>query len=77
MESSPERRLIFTSMGDSADMRFHRHEHVEVEPAPDPLAAAVWQDGLSHASASSGLVVHAPHASDLAPASSSTRRDAA
>ncbi|MEY2465403.1 MAG: hypothetical protein QOH64_3541 [Acidimicrobiaceae bacterium] len=48
-------------------MRFHRHERVEAEPRQDPLAAAIWQDGLSHATASGGLVIHAPHAADLLP----------
>jgi hypothetical protein len=66
-------------------MRFHRHEHVHVEApaAPsvaslaEPLVAAVWQDGLSHATPSGGLVIHAPHASELLAAPKSAHLDAA
>ena len=62
-------------------MRFHRHEHVQVEatsePAAEPLAAAIWQDGLSHAAACTGPVIHAPHAADLLEATKSAHRDAA
>jgi hypothetical protein len=62
-------------------MRFHRHVHVEVEAssqpvAAEPMAAAIWQDGLSHASASAGPVIHAPHAADLL-AAENAHRDAA
>jgi hypothetical protein len=61
-------------------MRFHRHEHVEASSEPfvaEPLAAAVWQDGLSHATPSTGPVIHAPHAADLLEATKSAHRDAA
>jgi hypothetical protein len=58
-------------------MRFHRHEHVEVEAAVEPLAAAIWQDGLSHATPSAGLVIHAPHASELLASPQSSHADAA
>ena len=58
-------------------MRFHRHEHVEVEPVQDPLAAAIWQGGLTHAAAPGGLVIRAPHASDLLTATKGEHRDAA
>ncbi|MGI8664363.1 MAG: hypothetical protein ACR2LQ_14310 [Acidimicrobiales bacterium] len=44
-----------------------RHHHVEDQPATvDPLAAAVWRHGLTKASAAPALVIHAPHASELA-----------
>jgi hypothetical protein len=63
-------------------MRFHRHAHVEVEAssepiAAEPLASAIWQDGLSHATPSAGPVIHAPHAADLLEATKSAHRDAA
>jgi hypothetical protein len=57
-------------------MRFHRHEHVEVEAPTEPMASAIWQDGLSHAAPSGGLVIHAPHAADVL-AAKSAHRDAA
>ena len=69
-------------MGESGGMRFHRHEHVEVAASSEPfeaslLAAAIWQDGLSHATPAGGLVIHAPHASDLLAGPTSAHRDAA
>ena len=58
-------------------MRFHRHEHVDVVAPPEPLAVAIWQDGLSHATRANGLVIHAPHASDLLAGPKSAHADAA